>query len=63
MDALLEFRSEHELLAKLFQEVRNFGTQQAREGLEKSKARFWIIWSGKSRWLDSAVKFMHLIRK
>ncbi|CAM4216946.1 MAG: TetR/AcrR family transcriptional regulator [Paenibacillus macerans] len=35
MDALLEFRSEHELLAKLFQEVRNFGTQQAREGLEK----------------------------
>lgn len=35
MDALLEFRSEHELLAKLFQEVRNFGTQQAQEGLEK----------------------------
>ncbi|MNO76082.1 Fatty acid metabolism regulator protein [compost metagenome] len=35
MDALLEFRTEHELLIKLFQEVRDFGTPQAREGLEK----------------------------
>lgn len=35
MDALLEYRREHELLAKLFQEVRNFGTQQAQEGLDK----------------------------
>lgn len=35
MDALLEYRGEHELLIKLFQEVRDFGTPQAREGLEK----------------------------
>ncbi|WP_018749997.1 TetR/AcrR family transcriptional regulator [Paenibacillus sanguinis] len=35
MDALLEFRRKHEMLAKLFQEVRSFGTPQAREGLEK----------------------------
>ncbi|MNZ34356.1 putative HTH-type transcriptional regulator [compost metagenome] len=35
MDSLLEFRTEHELLIKLFQEVRDFGTPQAREGLEK----------------------------
>lgn len=35
MDALLEYRSKHELLAKLFQEVRSFGTQQAKEGLDK----------------------------
>jgi len=35
MDKLLEFRREHELLVKLFQEVRDFGTPQAREGLEK----------------------------
>ncbi len=35
MDALLEFRTEHELLIKLFQEVRDFGTPQAQEGLEK----------------------------
>lgn len=35
MDVLLEFRSEHELLIKLSQEVRNFGTPKAREGLEQ----------------------------
>lgn len=35
MDLLLEFRSEHELLIKLFQEVRDFGTPQAREGLQR----------------------------
>ncbi|GJM81911.1 hypothetical protein HMSSN139_44070 [Paenibacillus sp. HMSSN-139] len=35
MDALLEFRSEHELLIKLSQEVRDFGTPKAREGLEQ----------------------------
>lgn len=35
MDSLLEYRAEHELLIKLFQEVRDFGTPQAREGLEK----------------------------
>lgn len=38
MDKLLEFRSEHELLVKLFQEVRDFGTPQAREGLDKIEA-------------------------
>ncbi|MBA9085457.1 AcrR family transcriptional regulator [Fontibacillus solani] len=38
MDVLLEFRTEHELLIKLFQEVRDFGTPQAREGLEKIEA-------------------------
>lgn len=35
MDALLVYRREHELLIKLFQEVRDFGTPQAKEGLEK----------------------------
>ncbi|WP_110931620.1 TetR/AcrR family transcriptional regulator [Paenibacillus bouchesdurhonensis] len=35
MDSLLEFRREHELLIKLFQEVRDFGTPQAREGLQR----------------------------
>ncbi len=35
MDSLLEYRAEHELLIKLFQEVRDFATPQAREGLEK----------------------------
>ncbi|KOY13000.1 TetR/AcrR family transcriptional regulator [Paenibacillus xylanivorans] len=35
MDALLEYRQEHELLIKLFQEVNEFGTPQAREGLQK----------------------------
>ncbi|MDQ0087419.1 AcrR family transcriptional regulator [Paenibacillus anaericanus] len=35
MDALLVYRREQELLIKLFQEVRDFGTPQAREGLEK----------------------------
>ncbi|GAA0136696.1 TetR/AcrR family transcriptional regulator [Paenibacillus sp. YSY-4.3] len=35
MDLLLEFRREHELLIKLFQEVRDFGTPQAREGLQR----------------------------
>ncbi|WP_055105699.1 TetR/AcrR family transcriptional regulator [Paenibacillus ihumii] len=35
MDLLLEFRREHELLIKLSQEVRDFGTPQAREGLQR----------------------------
>lgn len=35
LDALLEFRSEHELFIKLSQENRDFGTPQAGEGLEK----------------------------
>ncbi|MBY3619333.1 TetR/AcrR family transcriptional regulator [Acinetobacter sp. CUI P1] len=35
LDALLEFRSEHELFIKLSQESREFGTPQAGEGLEK----------------------------
>lgn len=35
MDALLEFRAEHELLIKLSQEVREFGTPKAKEGLER----------------------------
>jgi len=35
MDALLEYREEHELLIKLFQEVNEFGTPQAKEGLQK----------------------------
>lgn len=35
MDLLLEFRGQHELLIKLFQEVRDFGTPQAREGLQR----------------------------
>ncbi|QWU17178.1 transcriptional regulator, TetR family [Paenibacillus sophorae] len=35
LDALLEFRSEHELIIKLSQEKREFGTPQAQEGLDK----------------------------
>jgi TetR/AcrR family transcriptional regulator of autoinduction and epiphytic fitness len=35
LDALLEFRSEHELFIKLSQENREFGTPQAEEGLDK----------------------------
>ncbi|AHV95920.1 TetR/AcrR family transcriptional regulator [Paenibacillus sabinae] len=35
LDALLEFRSEHELFIKLSQEKREFGTPQAQEGLDK----------------------------
>jgi TetR/AcrR family transcriptional regulator, regulator of autoinduction and epiphytic fitness len=35
LDALLEFRSEHELFIKLSQENREFGTPQAAEGLDK----------------------------
>ena len=35
MDALLEYRQEHELLIKLFQEVSEFGTPQAKEGLQR----------------------------
>ncbi|OKP94594.1 TetR family transcriptional regulator [Paenibacillus sp. P32E] len=35
LDALLEFRSEHELFIKLSQESRDFGTPQANEGLDK----------------------------
>jgi len=35
MDALLGFRREHELLIKLSQEVRDFGTPKAKEGLEQ----------------------------
>lgn len=35
MDVLLSFRSEHELLIKLSQEVRDFGTPKAREGLQQ----------------------------
>ena len=35
LDALLEFRSEHELLIKLSQENDEFGTPQAGEGLDK----------------------------
>jgi len=35
LDALLEFRSEHELFIKLSQENREFGTPQAGEGLDK----------------------------
>ncbi|MCM3174300.1 MULTISPECIES: TetR/AcrR family transcriptional regulator [Paenibacillus] len=35
MDALLEYRQKHELLIKLFQEVNEFGTPQAKEGLQK----------------------------
>ncbi|MDO7907188.1 TetR/AcrR family transcriptional regulator [Paenibacillus sp. JX-17] len=35
LDALLEFRTEHELFIKLMQEVRDFGTAQAVEGLYK----------------------------
>lgn len=35
MDVLLGFRREHELLIKLSQEVRDFGTPKAREGLQQ----------------------------
>ncbi|AKG33518.1 TetR/AcrR family transcriptional regulator [Paenibacillus durus] len=35
LDALLDFRSEHELIIKLSQEKREFGTLQAQEGLDK----------------------------
>lgn len=35
LDALLEFRGEHELLVKLSQEVREFGTPQAQEAMER----------------------------
>ncbi|ACX67566.1 TetR/AcrR family transcriptional regulator [Paenibacillus lautus] len=35
LDALLEFRSEHELFIKLSQEVRDIGTPKAHEGLTK----------------------------
>ncbi|GAB6988072.1 TetR/AcrR family transcriptional regulator [Paenibacillus pini] len=35
MDCLLDFRKEHELFIKLSQEVRDFGTPQAQEGLSK----------------------------
>ncbi|MDT3427167.1 AcrR family transcriptional regulator [Paenibacillus forsythiae] len=35
LDSLLEFRSEHELIIKLSQEKREFGTPQAQEGLDK----------------------------
>lgn len=33
LDALLDFREEHELLIKLSQEVRDFGTPQAKEAM------------------------------
>lgn len=35
LDKLLEYRAQHHLLIKLFQEVRDFGTPKAREGLER----------------------------
>ncbi|AIQ11583.1 TetR/AcrR family transcriptional regulator [Paenibacillus durus] len=35
LDALLDFRREHELIIKLSQEKREFGTLQAQEGLDK----------------------------
>lgn len=35
LDALLQFRSKHELFIKLSQENREFGTPQAQEGLDK----------------------------
>ncbi|MBP2000705.1 AcrR family transcriptional regulator [Paenibacillus shirakamiensis] len=35
LDGLLEFRVEHELLIKLAQEVREFGTPQAREAMQR----------------------------
>lgn len=38
LDALLEFRKQHELLIKLSQEVREFGTAQAKAGHEKVEA-------------------------
>ncbi|MNN06730.1 putative HTH-type transcriptional regulator [compost metagenome] len=35
LDGVLEFREEHELLIKLGQEVREFGTPQAREAMQR----------------------------
>ncbi|GIP27040.1 TetR family transcriptional regulator [Paenibacillus sp. J23TS9] len=35
LDSLLEFRSEHELLMKLSQEVRDFGTPQSQEAMNQ----------------------------
>ncbi|WP_223070453.1 TetR/AcrR family transcriptional regulator [Paenibacillus caui] len=35
LDAMLDFRSEHELLVKLSQEVREFGTLQAQEAMQR----------------------------
>ncbi len=35
LDSLLEFRSEHELLVKLSQEVRDFGTPQSQEAMTR----------------------------
>lgn len=35
LDGVLEFREEHELLIKLAQEVREFGTPQAREAMQR----------------------------
>nr|WP_145403467.1 TetR/AcrR family transcriptional regulator [Paenibacillus xylanexedens] len=35
LDALLEFRRDHELLVKLSQELKDFGTLQAKAGLDK----------------------------
>lgn len=35
LDAVLEFRKEHDLLIKLSQEVREFGTPQAREAMQR----------------------------
>ncbi|WP_068615122.1 TetR/AcrR family transcriptional regulator [Paenibacillus tuaregi] len=35
LDSVLEFRKEHELLIKLSQEVREFGTPQAREAMQR----------------------------
>lgn len=35
LDSLLEFRRDHELLVKLSQELKDFGTLQAKDGLEK----------------------------
>lgn len=35
LDSLLEFRSEHELLIKLSQEVRDFGTPQSQEAMNR----------------------------
>lgn len=45
MDSLLEYREEHELLIKLFQEVNDFGTPQAKEGLQKWRQPFSNTWS------------------
>lgn len=35
LDSLLEFRRDHDLLVKLSQELKDFGTLQAKEGLDK----------------------------